>query len=478
MSSGLFGELSRTSQALNAHSQGIFTAGRNMANVNNPAYARQRVILGDRGMVQTTLGPQSLGVAALGLENVRDAILDKQVLRETALMKALEAEADAYYKAQLSLGQQIDRQNDASFVDGANNTSSGGGIGAAITDFINAFSSVAANPRSDAEKQILFQKAQTLVSQFRTVDSRLDTLQSELTENVTTEVDEVNSILEVIKDLNRQIGMFEVGNAGSALDLRDKRQAKLEELSKLMDFEVEAVPDSIGQIRIVSRDAADNPVVLLDSARDFNPVSFDGTNILGGGPPAVALSLTSGTMRGRLSARDGAIADLRSSIDRLAGQIVSAVNTTYNPGGVSTDFFLATGTTAATMALDPSLSAKTIRATNTANPGANEVALAIADLGARQFDTGSGDAIDGSFGGFYVSVVSDIANAVNTTQQRHEDQSTIQRLMVERRDAVSGVSLDEEMADLVKFQRAFDASARVMRVIDEMLETIVNGLLR
>jgi len=105
-------------------------------------------------------------------------------------------------------------------------------------------------------------------------------------------------------------------------------------------------------------------------------------------------------------------------------------------------------------------------------------ALAVADLAGARFSTAGGDSIDGSFGDFYLRAVSDIANSAASASGRYEDQSTLQSLVRQRRDSVSGVSLDEEMTDLIKFQRAFDASARVMRVLDEMLDTVVNGLVR
>ena len=109
--SGLFGSLTNNVKALNAQSRAIETAGRNLANVNNPHYARQRVLFGDRGTVQTDLGPQSLGLEALGITQLRDALLDKQVLRETALESSLTNEQAALQKAQAGLGENIDRSN-------------------------------------------------------------------------------------------------------------------------------------------------------------------------------------------------------------------------------------------------------------------------------------------------------------------------------------------------------------------------------
>lgn len=474
---GLLSALQRTSQALNAQSQGIYTAGRNMANVNNPAYARQRVQLGDSGTYQTPLGPQSYGVEVQAVQNVRDALLDRQVVRETSYTASLEAESEAYRKAELALGQRIDRQSDAQFVGDSTATGASQGVGEAFDDLLNAFSSLAANPRSDAERQILFQKAQTLVTRMRTTDARLEDVQQELSDAVSSDVKSVNDLLESISNLNKQIARFEVGNQGAALDLRDQRQAKLEALAQYVDFEVEDVGGSAGQIRILSRDATDAPVVLLDKGNDPAAMTFDGTNILAGNP-AAALNLRGGSMQGRLTARDGAVADLRDGLDVLAAQLVTTLNSIYNPGAAGSDFFAAGGTTAATIALDPALAASNIRSTNTAEPGANDVALAISDVMSRTFSQGGGDIIDGTLGSHYRGLVSSIANATAATSGHYDDQNALKRLVLERRDSVSGVSLDEEMTDLIKYQRAFDASAKVMQIMDQMLEVVVNGLVR
>jgi len=78
----LFGDLNSAAQALSAHSQGVALAGKNLANATNPAYARQRLILGDLGTVETPIGPQSMGVQAVGIQQIRDQLLDAQLTRE------------------------------------------------------------------------------------------------------------------------------------------------------------------------------------------------------------------------------------------------------------------------------------------------------------------------------------------------------------------------------------------------------------
>src|SRR6187551_467556 len=103
--SGLFTTLNSSSMALNAHSRAIETTGKNLANVNNPNYARQRVVYGDRGTVETPDGVQSLGLEVIAVRQLRDILLDRQLLREIGMSGSLEAEQQALQRAQAGLGQ-------------------------------------------------------------------------------------------------------------------------------------------------------------------------------------------------------------------------------------------------------------------------------------------------------------------------------------------------------------------------------------
>ena len=98
---------------LDAQQTRMAVISNNLANVNNPAYARQRVIFGDRGTVITPEGAQSLGIEAMGMQQLRDGLLDRQVMRELALQASFSAEQSAYQRAQAGLGQNIDRSSAA-----------------------------------------------------------------------------------------------------------------------------------------------------------------------------------------------------------------------------------------------------------------------------------------------------------------------------------------------------------------------------
>jgi len=469
--SGLFGALSNGVKALSAQSRAIETAGRNLANVNNADYARQRIVFGDRGTVQTPLGAQSLGIEALQIQQLRDTLLDRQVVREKSLLASYEAQQAAYQKAQASLGQTIDRAGET---DTSGAASSGTGIAESISDFFNAFQSFAARPTDPGEKQTLIQKAGVLADRIKLSDTRLSELQSDLSYQAANDIQDANRLLATIADLNSQIGRFEINSPGSAVDMRDQRQALLEQLGKKISIETQPDPAGSGQMQVFTRDGSGNPVMLVDLANVTGSLSLNGSTVTGGNPP-VALALTGGSVQGAILARDTGVQELRDSLDALSRQLVIAVNDAYAPSGGS--FFDPAGLSAGTISVAAGLNASTLRATTpTGAAGDNDIATAVANLANKSFSTAGGDAIDGTFSQYFSTTVANFGQALSTANARVTEQANIETLVRTQRDAVSGVSLDEELTDLMKFQRSFQASSRVINVIDELLDTVVNRL--
>jgi flagellar hook-associated protein 1 len=466
--SGLFATLNSTVKAITAHSRAIEITGKNLANVNNTSYARQRVIYGDRGTVATPQGAESLGLEALGVQQMRDQLLDLQVSREISLSATYTAEQSAYQRAQAGLGQSIDRTNATS----ASGTSDKG-IGASIDDFFNSFQSLAVSPTDDGQRETLLQNAAIMTDRFQLADQRLGQVQSDLNAQINTDVGSVNTLLSTIADLNSQIGRFEINAPGSAVDLRDQRQAKLEELAAKLPVSVIDVGG--GQLQLVGKDTLGNNVTLVDKGTVLGAVAFTGTQVTGG-VANTALVLNAGSINGSLTARDGAVQTLRDNLDALAKQLVTSVNAAYNPTGLTGDFFNASGTTAGTINVVSSITSASLKASDGGPAGDNTVALAVAQLANTNFAISSGDSIDGTFSGFYSKTVSSIGQSLSGANAQVDDQANIQKLVRSQRDAVSGVSLDEEMADLMKYQRAFQASSRVFTVIDDLLDTVVNHL--
>jgi flagellar hook-associated protein 1 FlgK len=470
--SGLLSSLAANSKALSAQALGIATAGRNMANVNNVNYARERVLLGDRGTIMTATGPEGTGLEAMGVTQLRDSLLDQQVLREVSLKASLDTSQSGLQNAQAGLGEQI---NSAS-TDSSTGISDANGISASLTNFFNAFQSLAGNPTDVGQRQTLIQQAGILTDRIQLTDTRLAQNQSDLTAQATGDVATVNTDLQNIANLNAQIARFEVNAPGSATDLRNQRQADLEDLAGKMSFETCPQPGVAGQIQVYAYDSTGAKVVLVDGRNVTGPVTFNGTTVQAGATPTT-LALSGGSIKGALDTRDGAVQTLRNNIDSLAGQLVTSVNAAYNPTGATGNFFNPAGTTAASIQLAGGLTATNLKASDGGAAGDNTVALAVANLANQSFSTAGGDLIDGTLSQHYSSAVTDLGQTLAGVNSRVTDETNIETLVRAQRDAVSGVSLDEETADLMKYQRAFQASSRVIQTIDSMLNTVINGLM-
>jgi flagellar hook-associated protein 1 FlgK len=470
---GLFGTLNNSVKALNAQAKGVETAGRNLANVNNPSYARQRVLFGDRGTVESSDGPQSLGLEALGVLQIRDSLLDQQVCREISIKSELSSAEAGMQKAQAGLGQAVSRSagTDATSATGSN------GIAEAMSAFFNAFQSFAAKPTDVGERQTLIQRAGILSDSFQLTDARLAQTQADLSSEIKSEASSINGLLSGIAALNAQISRFELTQAGAAVDMRDSRQAKLEELAQKTSFEIRDIAGSNGQVQVITKDSSGNDVVLVDRG-SYGSLSYNaGATVITatpvGGGAAATLAFSSGTIRGAMDTRDVDVQAARDNIDALAFQIVGSVNAAYAPSGAS--FFVPAGTSAGTLTVNPAITAASLKA-GVGAIGDTSIASAIANLAQHTFSVSGGDAIDGTFSQFYSQTVTDIGQSLSGLTSRVDDQKTIEQLVRSQRDAISGVSLDEEMADLIKYQRAFQASSRVISTLDEMLNTIVNNM--
>lgn len=128
------------------------------------------------------------------------------------------------------------------------------------------------------------------------------------------------------------------------------------------------------------------------------------------------------------------------------------------------------------LALNPALSYSTLRAGSNGDAGANDIALAVGALAGKTFSTGSGDLINGTLTGFIGSTVTGHGAALASVNARLTDQQSVEQLVTGERNAVSSVNMDEEMADLMKYQRAYESSARVIRTLDNLLDTLINRL--
>ena len=473
--SGLISNLATSSKALGVHSKGLEIAGKNLANINNRNYAKQRVEIGDRGSINRDIATESMGVEAMELRQNRDVLLDKSVMREFTASSGLEAAKKILESAEGALGQFLDRTKDSNSIQNANG-SNGGGISDSLSDFFNAWESYSVKPNDVAVKQLLIEKAKILADKINVTDERLEDVQSNVDGQIASDLIDANGILKTLAEINGYIAKAENGKPNSAVDLRDQRQAKLEELSKYLDISFENIADSNGQIRVKCGDVVlvEGKDVSGDGELAYVNTTTDKKFTFGGAD----LSISKGALVSQLVARTGAVQDSRNQIAALAKQLQDSINGVYSPTG--DNFFKDAVSTAVgkLLEIDADLSVSSLKSTSTTNTGANDVALKIADLANKPFATSQSgaDSIDGTFSGFYNSIVSSLGQKLSTNNIQLEDQKLSEEMTRSNRDSFSGVSQDEEMTDMMKFQRSFQASARHINVIDTLLEQVVNRL--
>jgi len=470
---GLISSLQNSSAALRVHSKGLEVTGKNLANVNNRGYSKERVEIGDRGQINTGVATESMGVEAMGLRQNRDALLDKSVMRELTATADLEARQKVLQSAEVALGQFLDRTKDSTSIQNASGAN-GGGISDAITDFFNAWESVSVKPNDVGEKQLLIEKAKILAEKINITDKRLAGVQSDVDSQIQVDVGVVNQLLKEIAENNDAIAKAELVKPFSAVDLRDQRQAKLEELSKYIDVNFDNItPNGLGQIIVKSSDGKElvNGKTVAGQTKNADgsvngPFSYnltaqkiqhdkDGT----GGNAPVDLS-GNGKLQAQIDSAYTNVKTARKEINDLKEGLRDEVNAKY-----TSDFFK--------LKADGEIYVD-VNSSNISvgSNGGNSIALAVATLGTEKFP----DLGNGTFVAYFNKTVTTIAQQLNSTNIRLEDQKLSEEMAVNSRDQYSGVSQDEEITDMMKFQRSFQASARHINVIDTLLEQVVNRL--
>jgi flagellar hook-associated protein 1 FlgK len=443
--SSFFG-LQTSLRGLLAQQASLNVTAHNIANAETPGYSRQTAQL------ESVVG-LNLGTGALA--NGAGAILGGGV-DVTAYRRARDAFADLQYRGQASqLGDASTMTSALSSAELALNEPGDNGVATLLSRFWDAWQAVANHPEDAATKQALVVNAKALTDGINALDNQFATLQSSAASELAATVSTSGPILtdaQAIARLNQQIGAA-VTAGRQPNDLLDQRDKLLDELSDYGQVTVTDLPN--GSIQ-VAFGGVGTPL-LVDDTTAWAPTA-----------PATSLFATP-TPGGRIGALQtltkvpgGTLDTYRSQLDAIAAQLVSAVNTAHGAA-----FFDATGTTASTIAVDPAVAAAPatgVRTSALAGPpaGANDVALAVAGL--------RGGAADGAYGGFVLRLGADSRDA----QRREAAAEATKSSAEDRRTSVAGVSLDEEMSNMIRFQRGYQASARTMSTLDEMLDTLIN----
>lgn len=479
MSNGIVNSLTTSARALSTYSRAIQVAGNNIANLGTPGYARQVVVTGPRDYYDGGDAIRNTGVEIIQVRQVRDQVLDAQILREAKTNGSLNAQKTIFDLMEATLGETLGRTSGhLGTLDGSPEDNLGGsGLSKTVEDFFGAWHELSATPELTTTKGVVLQNAEVLVDQFHVLDQRLEELDAEIIRRIQNDAEAATILIDKIGDINDSIARLEVANTGNAIELRSERQRLLEELSQYMDFEVRESEKNKAMVDLfVTAEASGNDIHILSGDQRYTDLTYDGNALMAGTPP-VAVDLTNGSIQGYHSARQNELTDFRTQLDTLARQVVTSVNAAYNPTDAAGEYFFdPAGITAASIALavtDP-VALRTVDVGVTT--GGNTIALAVAALTETTFTVSGGDFMNGSFSDYVIGLGTTLGQHVDSATSRLEAQETVQKHLLAQRDAVGGVNLDEEVANMMKFQRSYQAMSRVIAVLDEMLASLVNQL--
>ena len=557
--------MARTSLQMNQRA--IELAGHNLANVSNPAYARQRLKIQTATGVPTEDGLQGGGVEITGIEHFRDYLLDRQVANEQSVLAYLDQKKKILQYTQSAIGQELDRASSSAEGNAASQGVSGQmGLGDNLTDFFNSLQALSTNPNSQAYRQVVIFKAQNLSEKFNRVDFRLGELVHDLNGEFESMVDEVNNS---IIGLQKMAGLISNAEAlGNSNDVRDRFHKRLEDLCQLVDvqFEFEPVNElnsdnkavekltlSIGGVNVIKKGELVEKLKLSVFDENGQKVERE-NNVLKRGDTVFVeainsvegFQLRSGRIKAAIDARDLTINGFKSSIDHIAQTIKTRINEEYVQGtslpviqisdvlteawvagssgtlsvqeltadlkegdqilfsnggtftvsedaamgssGINGTYQGATPLTAGLTAtiqgmefFDTTADGLKINERVESNPGLfnasvggdagnNDMALRLARITDERQETLSGQTFNESVN----QAIAGFGQELFNVESQAVDQKAVARMLEEQRISLGGVSIDEEMANLLVFQRAFQANAKLISVLDEMLAEAIN----
>jgi flagellar hook-associated protein 1 len=419
-------------RGLVAQQEALDTTGHNIANANTPGYSRQSAILTatqaltvpGNSVNNGNAAQLGTGVDVTAILRIRSAFLDLQYRAQATSLGDASARTDSLDQAQLAFAEPGDT-----------------GISSQLSKFWSAWSDVANAPDSQPAREALIASAQTLTTMLGTVSAQLTTVANQAAQEYAAETGpggEIAQYAQQLAALNQSIG-DDVRTGGSPNDLMDQRDQIVDKLAALAQVSVTDLGN--GQQKI-----------------DFGGVTLVDPSVTGGYTWPQTLTSPGGKLGAllSLSSPTGPALAYRSQLDGVAADLVAKVNALHT----STPFFNPAGTTAASISV--AATAATVQTGSTAAPGANDVAQAIAALRGGTTDQ------------LYGTLVARIGTDVNAAMNAQSTSQTLADAVDSRRQSVSGVSLDEEMTNLIRFQRGYQASARTMTTLDDMLDTLIN----
>lgn len=456
---GLSASLNIALQSLLAQQGAIETTSNNIANVNTVGYSRQRPDFVETPPIQLGDITFGTGVDLAAVTSLRDSILDLRINQETQQQGQL--------NAFVGTGLQIQ----ALF-----NETTGTGLEAPLTAFFNSLSQLSSNPSDLNVRQSVLTSAQNLAGALNRASANGSTLRRNVDLSVKQSVNQINGLTTQIAALNLQVASTSSSgqNAGTFVD---QRQRLINQLSDLVD--VSSIDAGDGSLTLTTSNGAPLVVSGISFKLSSQPDVATGLQHIFSQGNDITDRITSGKLGGQLQIRDQELPAVQSALDVLATSLSNAVNTQHQAGfdlngAAGGNLFVsppAGGVGAAASIAVAITDPRRIAASGgpaPGNAGDNTNANLLLSLNGQAIVAGQ-TPLD-----FYSGLVFKIGNDVSTAQGSQESGGLVLQQLQNLQGGVSGVNINEEAANLVRFQNAYTASARVATVIDSLLLTTIN----
>lgn len=451
--------------------QGVDTTGHNIANAHVEGYSRQRVNLVSRDPSESRGIIIGNGSYVHNIRRIHDAFLDKQV----NLASQTAGNSQFKYETLKTLETLFSPEMNSN-------------IGDEISNFFNTLEELSNNPDEYATREAVREAAKSLIKAIKITDSSLKKHISDLNEKIQNEAKDISNILKRIGTLNESIATMEVGGHSQANDLRDERDRLVKNLSEKMninyyyDDKGMIIIRGPGQTLLVDgKNTASLDVCKNENTGDYDLIVIDQEGKL---TKLITNDIENGGISGLIEVRDKIIKRIIEKNNILVENFVDVFNAIHREGyGINRykstngrDFFSIEpgfGGACANIKLSDTI-ADSIEAIATAAtpdaPGDNIVVNKLIGLKNQKImQNGNATLLD-----FYANIVSQLGLEIQRAKNTYEADKIVLSDLIARKESVSGVSLDEEATNLLKWQTAFTASSKVITTIDEMFDTLLN----
>ena len=467
--SGVSGLLNIAKSAILAQQAGMNVVSHNIANANTEGYSKQELTLGSRPGIKNSAYSIGQGVDAMEVRQRQAAFIDKRIQSELTNLGKWET------------SRRVLEQVETIFT-GVGESD----LNVAMNNFFNAWEDVSSNPESLEFRGQVVQQGKALTDKFHEMAEGFTEIRDNLNAEVDGAITNINRTFRKIWDLNRTIEEAE-STGNTANDLRDQRNLLLKEVSTLINVEVQTTNQGGIQISSGGTMLLDRSNLVELTTQTVSEGGLSTTRVYAGNKE---LNVQGGELGGLLQVRDSTLTDYQSKLDTLANAMVTNINREHEKGfgldgSTGQEFFTSTRISASDIELSTTILENQdkiataagehdwVNDIHTSNgPGDNSIARQIAGL--RNIKILSDRT--STFESYYNTMYSEVGFDTIDAKQNQENHQLLTDQLKNYRDSAVGVSIDEEMADIMKFQHSYVAAAQLISVANQMMDTLVNLL--